>query len=137
MPQITKAMLVTGALNEIEKAVFLKEVNRIGKETASVHIQNAKEPQRITRGERCCAEQSSCFSIKSYVDPQSKDQLAQSVVQKIKELEEQHTAFKKAKNGYLGRYTQYWHKTGHNGPFIILESHFYDKQSLLDILGQQ
>jgi hypothetical protein len=39
MPQITKAMLVTGALNEIEKAVFLKEVNRIGKETASVHIE--------------------------------------------------------------------------------------------------
>ncbi len=109
------------SLSEIEEHIFLREVNRIGTSTALQHIKEPIEPQYITWD----------------IYPQSKDPLAQLIITTINELETQRTSHKIAKRGYIGNYTQYWHKIGHNGAYIKLEANFYDKNSLLDVLNNQ
>lgn len=125
-------------LNNIEKAIFLQEVTRIGgKEAALEKIRNTEEPKPISRGEKCGVECSPCFVIGYQCNPQSENQLSQRIMQEINNAEQKHTCFKIAKNGHLGHYTRYWHTVGHDGPFIRLQSIFYDKEALLDVLNNQ
>lgn len=108
-------------LSAIEEQIFLREINHIGKSAALQQIKETREPKYIT-----------CD-----IYPQSKDPLAQLIVKEINELETKRASHRIAKWGYIGNYTQYSHKIGHNGAYIKLESNFCDKNSLLDVLNNQ
>ena len=109
------------SLSEIEEQIFLCEVNRIGKSAALQQVKETIEQKYITYN----------------ICPQSKDPLMQLIIKEINELETKRTSHRIARRGYIGNYTQYWHKIGHNGAYIKLEANFHDKNSLLDVLNNQ
>lgn len=149
-PHITKGMIHPRQFNEIEKQIFLKEVNRIGKEAALQQIQNTKDPERIDDGLRCAIRFYPCFIITSQFRPSSHDSLTTLVMQTIADQEKKNgyipEHIKKSNhlgisitmpNNFLGKYSRYYHKKDQNGTYIELKSTFDDKQSLLNILENQ
>ncbi|HSC25481.1 MAG TPA: hypothetical protein VLB80_04680 [Candidatus Babeliales bacterium] len=137
-------------LGNIEKQIFLREVSRISKKSALHAIKTTPNPTPITDGVRLGYRSYPCFTITSqFRTTQTNDQLARLVIATITQKDQKRPYMPKAienldqfgycvigANNYLDNYTQYWHETDDEGPYIKLISMFTDKQSLLTALDE-
>jgi hypothetical protein len=150
--QITHAKpFLTQFLGPIEKQIFFKEVERIGKKAALRQIKETKDSKLDTRDDRCHLTLFPCFTLITHVNPQEKDAFSQLVVKTIKEKEEKKGYIPEhiekitpngvqvtMPNNFIENYTRYWHKKNHqNIPYIELLSSFTDKKVLLDVLRNE
>ncbi|HLJ30999.1 MAG TPA: hypothetical protein VKU36_01050 [Candidatus Babeliales bacterium] len=139
--------MVPRSLGKIEKQIFLREVDRIGKKAALLQIQKTKDPKPL-EGKFCGFTIYPCFVITSQFRPKSDDPLATLIFDTIarKEKEEGYIPeqIKKTNNNgchitlpnnRIENYTQYWHKEDKIGKYIELQSKFTDKERLLNALS--
>lgn len=131
-------------LGTIEKEIFLREVDRIGKKAALEKIKRTKDPQFVSNSQFIGVTKYPCFIIITQVRRESDDPLAQKVFDIIDNKKEE-TSLKNSesmylismKNNFIENFTTYSHKQDQNGKYIKLKSRFNDKESLLDILNNQ
>src|SRR5580692_1875517 len=82
-------------LSTIEKQIFFKHVNQIGKEAALRKIKKTQDPYYRTtkyayRKDWCRLVIPPCFTITTKVDPQAEDSFSQLVVNIITEKEKEN-----------------------------------------------
>ena|SRR6266403_852643 len=126
-------------LGNLEKQIFLREVNRIGKKAALQKIYETKDPKP------------SYFIIKTYIEYTPElviKPLEWSIIQAIQQKEKANGYIPEPitkdgnswilPNNRLENYTRYWHEEDSRGkPNLWLESDFNDKKSLLELLNKE